>query len=251
MRASPAWRPAKDYNPVRVPDLSKNPTQSDARDEENLLIEAIGLLVQRQRETESLVADQVWQAENRAAATERHYTDLEARLTGIEDQLTRLIRELDPAQSDAAVDERMARLREQIEGLKTGPDGGPPRPSVRLGLPAFGATPESASPHEPATGRGWPAPANPQDPATGRAAREPATAPEPAAARSWRAPARPPGAAADARPRMSAYATTAEPREASLWDLLGATAQERFGVVLIVVGALAVIYAILSQLPLR
>ncbi len=219
-----------------MPDLSKNPTRSDARDEENLLIEAIGLLVQRQRETESLVADQVWQAENRAAATERHYTELEARLTGIEDQLTRLIRELDPAQSDAAVDERMARLREQIEGLKTGPDGGPaPRPSARLGLPAFGPTPESASPHEPATER---------------AAREPATAPEPPAARSLRAPARPPGAA-DARPRMSAYATTAEPREASIWDLLGATAQERFGLVLIVVGALAVIYAILSQLPLR
>jgi hypothetical protein len=226
VRASPAWRPAKGYNPTPVPDLSR----SDARDEENLLIEAISLLVQRQGETESLVAEQVFHAEERAAVTERHYAELEARLTGIEDQLGRLIRELDYGQADPAVDERMARLREQIEGLRAGPDGRPPGTTGRAGQPALDTAPAAANTREPVS------------------AHRPATTTEPTNARellSGRA------SMSEPRPRRPGYAATAEPRGLSFWDAVGATAQERFGLVLIVVGALAVIYAILSQLPLR
>ena len=57
----------------------------------NLLIEAVSLLVQRQRETEGWVAEQIWQAEERAAATERRYAELEARLLGIEEHVSRLV----------------------------------------------------------------------------------------------------------------------------------------------------------------
>ncbi|TMF06483.1 MAG: hypothetical protein E6I52_00235 [Chloroflexi bacterium] len=75
--------------------------------------------MQRQRETEGWVNEQVWQAEERVAATERRYAELEARLAGIEDQLMRLAQEAgEPGRGDAGVDERLALLREQVEGLK-------------------------------------------------------------------------------------------------------------------------------------
>jgi hypothetical protein len=44
--------------------------RDDAPHEDNLLIEAVLLLVQRQRETETWLAEQVEQAEERAAAVE-------------------------------------------------------------------------------------------------------------------------------------------------------------------------------------
>src|ERR1700694_1440082 len=95
------------------PDLSR----SEVKEEGNLLIEAVALLVQRQRETESWVAEQMWQSEERAAATDRRYAELEARLEGIEEHLSRLLSEIDPKPGDVASDERLARLREQVEGL--------------------------------------------------------------------------------------------------------------------------------------
>src|SRR5205807_6153313 len=92
-------------------------SRTEVKEEGNLLIEAVALLVQRQRETESWVAEQIWQAEERAAATDRRYAELEARLEGIEEHLARLVHEIEPARGDPAGDERLARLREQVEGL--------------------------------------------------------------------------------------------------------------------------------------
>src|SRR5438270_10800705 len=100
------------------PDLSKNEVK-EVKEEGNLLIEAVSLLVQRQRETEGWVAEQIWQAEERASAAERRYAELETRLTGIEEHLARLVQDVEPARGDAVVDERLSRLREQVEGLKT------------------------------------------------------------------------------------------------------------------------------------
>ena len=91
------------------PDLS--PTE--VRQEGNLLIEAVSLLVQRQRETESWVAEQVWQAEERSAAADQRYAELESRLAEIEEHLARLVHELEPPTGDAVVDDRLARLRDE------------------------------------------------------------------------------------------------------------------------------------------
>jgi hypothetical protein len=167
-------------------------SRADVREEENLLIEAVSLLVQRQRETESWVAGQVLQADERAAASERRYAELETRLGGIEDQLNRLMRDVEPGRADSAVDERLARLREQLEGLRAGSDGRPVR--------ATGAAPTLA---------------------TLEAVPPPPHEPEPTATKDA------------ARPRAAG------------------TAQDRFGIALIGLGAVAVVYAILSQLPLR
>src|SRR5712691_7470225 len=98
--------------------------KTEVKEEGNLLIEAVSLLVQRQRETEGWVAEQIWQAEERAAATERRYAELEARLVGIEEHLARLVHDVDVVPGGALDDERLARLREQVEGLKSvGADG--------------------------------------------------------------------------------------------------------------------------------
>src|SRR5438105_5657791 len=98
--------------------------KTEVKGEGNLLIEAVSLLVQRQRETEGWVAEQIWQAEERAAATERRYAELEARLVGIEAHLARLVHDVDVVPGGALDDERLARLREQVEGLKSvGTDG--------------------------------------------------------------------------------------------------------------------------------
>jgi hypothetical protein len=98
-------------------DLSRN--EVEVKEEGNLLIEAVSLLVQRQRETESWVAEQMWQADERAAATDRRYAELEARLEGIEEHLARLVHHIEPMRGDADTDERLARLREQVAGLKS------------------------------------------------------------------------------------------------------------------------------------
>jgi hypothetical protein len=199
-------------------------SRSDVKEEvgvgvgENLLIEAVSLLMQRQRETESWVAEQVWQSEERAAVAERRYAELEARLVGIEDQLDRLMREVEPGRSDA-VDERLAGLREQLEGLKSGSDGRPVRAVPAPSPPTLEVTP--LPPREP-------------EPPTYHAA--PSREPEPPVYK-----AAPPRAAVAAGDGQSA----------GFWDLLGSTPQDRFGIALIGLGAIAVLYAVLTQLPLR
>jgi hypothetical protein len=189
-------------------------SRTEVREEGNLLIEAVALLVQRQRETESWVAEQIWQAEERTAATDRRYAELDARLADIEEHLARLVHEIEPPRGDPAVDERLARLRAQVEGLKSGPATEP--------RPAHGA-PIAVDPIAPVVAD--------------------APAREPESARSVPA----------AEPRyqrraVAAPAAGAGQQSVPFWDLLGPTPQDRFGLALIGAGAVAVLYAILTQL---
>jgi hypothetical protein len=180
-------------------------SRADLREDESLLIEAVELLVQRQRETESWVTEQARQAEERAVVSERRYTDLEARLVGVESQLERLMHDVGPGRSDTVVDERLALLREQVEGLKSR-------------LPAHNTAPARE-----------PEPPRP-------VAQSPRTY-----SRAERHPNRPARAAAIVGGIQSA----------SFWEVLGSTPEDRFGIALIGLGAIAVLYAILTQLPLR
>jgi hypothetical protein len=183
--------------------VARDLSHDEAPQEDNLLIEAVSLLVQRQRETETWVAEQIDQAESRAAVVKRQYTDLEARLADIEQQLDRLIREFEPARGDAAAGQRLARLREQVEDLKSETDGRPLR-----SVP--------------------PAPLPPVAPPAASAA---------VVLRTTEAQSAP--------PRVS---TVAAASNATVWDVLGATPQDRFGLLLIFLGVVAVLYAVLTQL---
>lgn len=191
--------------------MASDLSRTEVREEGNLLIEAVALLVQRQRETESWVAEQIWQTEERAAATDRRYAELEARLESIEEHLARLVHEIEPQRGDAAADERLARLREQVEGLKLNPS--------TAGQAARSApSPSGASAHVP-----------------------PAVEPESAR----------PVAAGEPRYERRPAATAAGASRASsvtFWDLLGPSPQDRVGIVLIGAGAVAVLYALLTQL---
>lgn len=233
--------------------MAADVSRDDVKEEENLLVEAVSLLVQRQRETETWVAEQIWHAEERAASAERRYTELEARLTGIEHQLERIVRDLEPARSDPVVDERLARLREQVEDLKSDTDGRPARgaPSAadlsgpRNALRPDPDAPREAEPHAPRREREY-------EPAVSREREyEPAVSRErdyePGGARrevdAGRSPVR--TAAASGRP---ARAASAAGQSASFMELLGSTPQDRFGLLLIGVGMVAVLYALLTQL---
>lgn len=110
--------------------MAPEPWRNEVKAEENLLLDAVSLLAQRQRDTESWVAEQVWQAEERVAATERRQTELQARLDAIEQRLASLAREFEPARIGAADNERLTRLREQLEELRSGADGYVPRSST-------------------------------------------------------------------------------------------------------------------------
>jgi hypothetical protein len=190
-------------------DLSRN----EVREEGNLLIEAVALLVQRQRETESWVAEQIWQAEERAAATDRRNAELEARLEGIEGHLARLVHELEPQPGDAVANERLARLREQVEGLKLEPTVREPesaRTVVAEPRPVVTRSPDPVPAAEPRPG----APAEP---------------------RHERRPA-------------AAQAVSSRGSSVSFLDVLGPNPQDRWGVVLIGAGVLAFVFAVLTQL---
>src|SRR5437868_14500501 len=104
--------------PPKVTRAEPTDVRTEVKVEGNLLIEAVSLLVQRQRETESWVAEQIWQAGERASATDRRYAELEARLEGIEAHLARLVHEVEPTRGDPVGDERLARLRERVVGLQ-------------------------------------------------------------------------------------------------------------------------------------
>jgi hypothetical protein len=196
-------------------------SRGEAQQEDNLMIEAVSLLVQRQRETESWVAEQIDQADARAAAVERRYADLESRLAGVEDALERLTRELEPGRGDPVAGQRLARLREQVEDLKSDTDGRPLRslPSV----PAVTRSVENESP------RGEP-------PQVARTV-------EPEGSRQVVTPAH-------SAPPPTRATVSASGLSTGVLEFLGSTPQDRFGVLLIFVGVVAVLYAILTQLRL-
>jgi hypothetical protein len=198
---------------------------------DNLLIEAVSLLVQRHRETESWLSEQIAQADHRAAATERRYADLETRLTGIEDQLDRLARELEP-RFDTASDERLARLREQVEDLKSEGDGR----SVRV-VPSHGPVIPASSPMAAVPPPAVLPPPTPIAPPVGAAPAH--SVPSAPASAVVTAPSPAPAA-----PVVAVSSGQAE----SVWDVLGPRPQDRFGLVLIGLGLLAVFFAILTQL---
>src|ERR1044071_8498021 len=95
-------------------ELSRRDESSEIKQEGNLLVEAVSLLVQRQRETETWISEQLWQAEQRASESDRRYAELEARLAGIETHLARLVHELEPSADDG----RIGQLRQQLQGLR-------------------------------------------------------------------------------------------------------------------------------------
>jgi hypothetical protein len=204
--------------------------------EENLLIEAVSLLVQRQRETESWVAEQVWQTEERATATERRYADLETRLAGIEEQLGQLLREVGSGRSEV-VDEGLARLREQVQDLKSAADGHPTRSVTTQVLPRAEEAPPPREPElRPAQAVAVP------DPDAPRPARNAAEVRD----SEPRRPIGPP-----ARSTRAAVATSSSSQQVGFLELLGSTTEDRWGFALIVSGAVAVLYALLTQLPFR
>jgi hypothetical protein len=202
-----------------VPDLNR----TEATEEGNLLIEAVSLLVQRQRETESWVAEQIWQAEERANAAERRYAELDTRLVDIEEHVARLAHDLEPSRQEPGVQERLTRLREQVEGLKSSAGDGRGTRSTPVGTAAPAAPPLLAA---------VPSEAEASPPRETPPSREPASPREPAQVR----PSRIVRAGADSSGSAAGF-----------WELLGATPQDRFGAVLIFAGAVAVLYALLLQ----
>ncbi|MBV9328751.1 MAG: hypothetical protein JO352_33995 [Chloroflexi bacterium] len=270
--------------------MSSDPSDNDATEEDSLLIEAVSLLVRRQRETEAWVAAQIAQTEARASADEQRYAALEARLAGIEDQLGRLLRRFQPSRTDGELDERLAGLRQQVRGLRAEAQERSPlaadTPTATVAISQ--SAPPSAGGHNHMTAassasnnalrsagsvqavaaagpRGAQRPPGGTDDAGPRAA-EGASQPAarvaaPVAEAASPAPvtqaASPAPVAEAASPASVGAAASPAPvgaapggRHARVSDLLGATARERFGVVLIGVGVIAVVYAVLSQLRL-
>jgi hypothetical protein len=238
--------------PRTIRNVPSDLSRVEVKEEGNLLIEAVALLVQRQRESEGWIAEQIWQAEERAAAAERRYAELEVRLVGIEENLARLTHEVEPAPGDAVVEERLARLREQVEGLKSGGDGRTGRPTAVPDRPPEPAPVAEAPAPEPVVERSGRAP----EPVVER----PSRAPESVGARPSRAPEphfeRPPvaadvrqSAAADERPAAGPPPRVAvTPQGSSFWELFGASPADRAGLGLIGGGLVFVVYALLTQL---
>ena len=212
---------------VPPPDLTKTST-TEVKEEGNLVIEAVSLLVQRQRETESWVSEQIWQAEERAAETERRYAELEARLAGIEEHLARLVHDIEPPRGDAVVDERLERLREQVAGLKSEPDS---RPAAR----STGGGARTSSPAQPA---GVETPLRDPEPVRPMASDEPP--------RYERAPTSERASTSERAPQGAV--AQAAGTGVGFWELLGSNPQDRAGVLLIGAGGVAVLYALLTQL---
>lgn len=214
---------------------------ADLGEEDNLLVEAVSLLVQRQRETEQWVTEQVCQAEERTAAAERRSVELEARLAVIEEQLARIARELEPGRADGPGDGRLARLREQLESLKAAGDG---RPTL--------AHPSSNAPTPEAVRAAQDAEPSVAQPAAQRDARRQALAPgETAPERQARIPIPAEWRQSVASPPRVKEARLGEgsaPQRVSFLEVLGSDAQDRFGLVFMGVGAVAVVYAALSLL---
>jgi hypothetical protein len=203
----------------------------EVQQEDNLLIEAVSLLVQRQRETESWLSDQMSQSEARASAVERRYGDLEARLVGIEDQLERLVRELEPPRNDPVSDLRLARLREQVEDLRSDTDGRPgPAPARPIPPPI-----EPVPRYEPSPARYEPVPVRHEAPRTVEPAPVRHEAPHPVEPEP-------------VRTTEAAPARAPVPAESSVLEVMGPRPQDRMGFILIGIGLIVLLFALLTQL---
>jgi hypothetical protein len=210
-------------------------------EEDDLLVEAVSLLVQRQRETEQWVTEQVCQAEERTAAAERRSVELEARLAVIEEQLARIARELEPGRAEGPGDGRLARLREQLESLKSGGDGRPEVSTPPLPRPPADASRAAAIPEVQESQRSDPRsePRRQRLPPGDTVREHRSRIPIPP---EWRQRAASPAV------REPVGDGEAVRRRASFLDLLGSDPQDRFGLVFMGVGTVAVLYAALSLL---
>ncbi|MBV9132213.1 MAG: hypothetical protein JO318_05925 [Chloroflexi bacterium] len=221
--------------------MARDLPHDEGQEEDNLLIEAVSLLVQRQRETEAWVAEQIDQAHERSVAAERHYAELETRLLGLEDQIDRLVRELEPGRGDTVAGQRLARLREQVEDLKSETDG---RPLRSVPAPVLPPAPRAMEQSAPPPDRSTEAPA----PVPHRSVQVDAAS----ATRGTLETSAPPPPRTYEREVMVAPAArpASQGAGASLLEFMGPTPQDRFGVVLIFLGVVAVLYAVLTQLRL-
>lgn len=214
---------------------------ADLGEEDNLLVEAVSLLVQRQRETEQWVTEQVCQAEERTAAAERRSVELESRLAVIEEQLARIARELEPGHGEGPGDGRLARLREQLESLKAGGDGRPEVSTPPLSRPPAEATRATAIPEVQESQRSdaRSEPRRQRLPPGDTVREHRSRIPIPA---EWRQRTASPAVREPVRDGETVR------RRASVLELLGSDPQDRFGLVFMGVGAAAVLYAALSLL---
>jgi hypothetical protein len=232
--------------------------------EGNLLVEAVSLLVQRQRETETWLTEQLRQADRSAARVEERYAELEQRLARIEARLSTLGRRLDV---DATADQvQLARLREQVARLSNGaaaselaPDSNvvTPKPVDALAAPSYvqpnGTSASRFSASTTNVGAVATVTLAPVAPAPSVTGPPPAVSAVPG---PYLTPVGAPAAdvghdATSAIPTSAA--ATVQPAAASkhgLWHLLGNTPAESFGVLCMGAGAVAVLYAILRQLGL-
>jgi hypothetical protein len=183
--------------------------------ERALLLEALTLLVQRQAEAETTLTGQVAQTNSRVAQVERRGLDLEARLTDIDARLQHLATQVEP---DPELARRVAMLQAQVERLhgaaadeRAAPQATAPAPQPVA--PAPQPLRQAPPPQPPPTRQ--PVPVEP--------IRQPRTAPA---------------------PRRAALVGSGD----SLWELLGATNQDRASIVLIGAGLVAVVFAALAQL---
>jgi hypothetical protein len=180
-------------------------------EESRLLVEAVSLLLEREREIEATLTDRFHHAERHAARVERGYAEVEARVHRIEKRLAELAPSIDPRSGDLAV---LAQIRGQLTALA--PPAGPaaaPEPLQQLvSVPPSGPPPVSPTPPPP-----------PSSPATH----------------------------ADTASASSALTTSSADSGKSPWSALGDTREARFGALLMAAGAIALLYIILTQAGLH
>jgi hypothetical protein len=212
--------------------------ESVVNDEESsLLVEAVSLLVQRQREAEVWLAEQFRQTLLSDSALDRRMAELEERLGRIQARLGTLAAEVDPNLASAG---DIARLEQGLQSLTNGAAGFPARPQTLTVVPSQTPSPSMDLPPrltvEAANG------ARPRGPVNGavRHAAESRSSEDADAAPGHVAPAY--AAVGDAA------AGGAGPRRASAWDVFGATPRERWGLALMGGGALALLYLVLRGL---
>ena len=110
--------------------------------EDNLLVTAVSLLVQRQVDMETWLGEQFREAERSTARVEQRYLDLEARLGQIETRLGLLTRRYEPTPIEA---EHVVRLRDQVARLSHVRPS-PPAPQPGVAPPAEVAPPPEVAP---------------------------------------------------------------------------------------------------------
>jgi hypothetical protein len=207
-------------------------TTATASEERKLLINAVTLLARNHSQAESALTQQAAEASRRMLALERRCLELEQQLGSIHDQLRKLSKEvLVPA--DAESQQRLAELRGQLSRLaqRSDPSGPVPVPvpvaaPVSQVTPIAPATPVATDFEVIRPVADAPA-AHVERLATVYSDASPPPPPPPAP------PSRSPSAFATARP---------------LWRGTTTMSQDNAGLILIGVGAIALLFAILTQL---